>query len=328
MAYVPGRGLVCQLPPFVNGIHCWDPATGNVNDKIDGSFPWTAAPQFGLAYRDDDDSFYVGGWDEGIIYHIKGLSHPDKGAVIGQCKPADGRVSGLAWNGAMGVLWAATNSPTDSIYELNPHDCTVLSVLPHPQPGGGQGGGLDIDENGELWMIAQRPNTVYLVESGVPTFNDVSWLAVSPAAGSVPPGGQTSLQVTIDTHGLAAGTYLASIFVNSNSAREARLRIPVSLVVSEYQQGVNAGGGNYTDNLGDTWSADRRHSQGSWGYIQSGKAKTTSHDIDGTSTPSCISRSGSIPTPTASTRSPTASTRSTSASPSWRIGPPAGASST
>jgi subtilisin family serine protease len=287
MAYDAKRGRVCQLGvgmgPDQNGIHCWDPATGQVTDTVTGT--WAGTSQRGLAYREDDDSFYVGGWNEGIVYHVKGLSHPDKGAVIGQCKPSDGGISGLAWNGAAGVLWASTNSPTDSIYELNAEDCTVLAVLPHPTPGGFQGGGLEMDENGDLWTIAQNPNKVFLVESGVPAFNDVSWLSVAPTRGTVAPGGSTQLTVTVDTKGLAVGTYLASIFVVSNSAREGRLRIPVSLVVTDYQQGVNAGGSNYKDKAGDTWSADKKHSQGSWGYIQTSSTKSTSHSIKGTSDP-------------------------------------------
>jgi subtilisin family serine protease len=286
MAWDAARGRVCQLAVGAdNGIHCWDPASGTVTDSITGAFAWTATSQRGLAYRDDDDSFYVAGWNEGTVYHVKGLSHPDKGAIIGQCKPADGSISGLAWNGAMGVLWASTNSMTDSIYELNPEDCTVLSVLAHPQPGGFQGGGLDMDENGNLWTISQTPNQVFLIDSGVPAFNDVTWLAVTPTSGMVAPGGQQALEVTVNTTGLAPGTYLASIFVVSNSAREGRLRIPVSVVVTDYQQGVNAGGSSYTDKAGDIWSADRRHSQGSWGYIQSSSTKSTSHGISGTTDP-------------------------------------------
>ncbi len=280
------RGRVCQLAVGAdNGIHCWDPATGTVTDSITGSFPWTATSQRGLAYREDDDSFYVAGWNEGIVYHVKGLSHPDKGAVIGQCTPADGSISGLAWNGAMGVLWVATNSMTDSIYELNPNDCTVLSVVAHPQAGGFQGGGLDMDENGDLWMVGQNPNKVFLVESGVPAFNDVSWLTVTPARGSVAPGAVQALEVTVNTTGLQPGTYLASIFVVSNSAREGRIRVPVSVVVTAYQQAVNAGGRSYTDKAGDAWAADKRHSEGSWGYIDSSTPRSTSHGISGTADP-------------------------------------------
>jgi hypothetical protein len=288
MAVMPEDGRVCQVAVGGDrGIHCWDPASGEVTGSISGVFPWTAATQRGLAYRADDDSFYIGGWNDEIIYHVKGLSHPDRGKVLGQCKPADGAISGLAWNGAMGVLWAATNSPSDSIYELNPEDCTVLSVLAHPAPGGHQGSGLEMDENGDLWMAAQNPNQLFLIESGVPAFNDVAWLGVEPGKGSLAPGEKQTLTVSIDTTGLAAGTYLASIFLVSNSARQGRLRIPVSVLVTDYRQGVNAGGGSYEDRLGDTWSADRQYSQASkpesgWGYLQSSTTRSTSHSITGT----------------------------------------------
>lgn len=136
MAYDPDRNLVCQVNVGGdNGIYCWDPATGTVADQITGSFRWTGISQRGLAYRPDDDTFYIGGWNEGTIYHIKGLSHPDKGAIIGTCSPPDPNISGPAWNSAFGVLWAATNSPTDTIYQLNPETCEVLGALPHPHPG-------------------------------------------------------------------------------------------------------------------------------------------------------------------------------------------------
>lgn len=72
-------------------------------------------------------------WNEGIIYHIKGLSWDKPGAVIEQCMPPNGNVSGLAWNGSAEILWEATNSETDTIYQLDPATCTVLSTLA-PQP--------------------------------------------------------------------------------------------------------------------------------------------------------------------------------------------------
>ena len=105
-----------------NGIYCWDPATGNVTGSITAALPWTATSQRGLAYSEEDDTFYVGGWNEGVIYHVKGLSYSDKGAVISQCAPPDPSISGLAYNGSANVLWAATNSDTDTIYELDPDD--------------------------------------------------------------------------------------------------------------------------------------------------------------------------------------------------------------
>jgi subtilisin family serine protease len=286
MAYDAGRKLMCQVNVGGdNGIYCWDPATGTVGGSITGAFPWSATSQRGLAYRQDDDSFYIGGWNDGTIYHVKGLAAADKGALISSCKPADGLISGLAWNGAAGVLWASTNSQTDTIYELDPTDCTVLSTVAHPATGGFQGCGLELDEGGNLWTAGQNPPKVFLLESGVPLFTDVPWLSVTPQSGTLVPGAKQSLKVTIDTKGLTPGIYLASVFIQTTAGRGGTVRIPVSLVVSGYQQGVNAGGASYKDGSGDTWSTDKAFAAGSWGYVQKSKTDTTGHAISGTTDP-------------------------------------------
>jgi hypothetical protein len=281
LAFVPDRNLLCQVNGGGPGIFCMDPATGVVVDTITGPFQWDAIPQRGLAYRSDDDTFYIGGWNDGTIYHIAGLSATTPGEVISSCRPGDGNISGLAYNSAAGVLWAATNSPTDTIYELNPDDCTVLSTLAHPQPGF-NGAGLEIDEQGNLWMISQNPNRVYLIDSGVPAFSDVPWLSVTPTSGTVAAGTSQSLQVTVDTHGLTPGLYLATLFVQTSAAQQALLRVPVSLLIPDYQQAVNAGGTAYTDSLGDIWPADQKYVVGQWGYVQKSKTVTTTHAISGT----------------------------------------------
>lgn len=282
MAYDDGRGLVCQLAVGGdNGIHCWKPDTGVEADKIVGSFPWTNTSQRGLAYRSDDDSFYVAGWNDGTVYHVKGLSATDKGTVIGSCKPADGNISGLAYNSSVNVLWVATNSSTDTIYEINPDDCTVLSMLPHPAPGYA-GAGLEMDATGDLWMVNQGARTVFLMESGVPAFVDVPWLTPTPSTGTVAAGKSTNISVKVDTTGLAAGLYLANLYLRTNAAKQALVRVPVSLVVPAYQQGVIAGGKAYTDKQGDPWAADQAYSKGTWGYVQKSKTASTSKTIAGT----------------------------------------------
>jgi subtilisin family serine protease len=282
MAYDADRGLMCQVNVGGdNGIYCWDPNTGTVVDSITGSFPWTNVSQRGLAYRPGDDTFYIGGWNEGILYHIKGLSYPDKGAVVGQCNPPDGTISGLAWNPAFNIVWAATNSPSDTIYELNPDNCNVLATLPHPNPWF-NGAGLEMDEAGNLWMISQGARTVYLVESGVPAFVDVPWLLENPSSGTLAPGGSQSIAVTVDTTGLQPGVYNATLFIRSNSARQPTLRVPVSVLVPAYWQGVNAGGKVYTDRAGDTWAADKQYASGSWGYVNRSTTLSTKKAIAGT----------------------------------------------
>jgi subtilisin family serine protease len=250
-----------------NGIYCWNINTGAVVYSITGAFPWTGISQRGLAYRPDDNSFYIGGWNEGVVYHVRGRG-AGQGEVIDSCNPPDGNISGLAWNSAFNILWSATNSPTDTIYQLNPSTCSVLSTLPHPSPGFG-GAGLEMNEEGNLWIIDQSPNNVYLIESGVPAFSDVLWLSEEPSSGTLAPGDPPQvIDVTVDTAGMSPGVYNAILFIQSNSGRQPTLRIPVSLIVPAYRQGVNAGGGAYTDVAeSDPWAADQAYSAGSWGYI-------------------------------------------------------------
>jgi subtilisin family serine protease len=264
-----------------NGIYCWSIATGAVVYSITGAFPWTGISQRGLAYRPDDNSFYIGGWNEGVVYHVRGRG-AGQGEVIGSCNPSDFNISGLAWNPAFNILWMATNSPTDTIYQLNPGTCAVLSTLPHPNPGFG-GAGLEMDEEGNLWMIDQSPNNVYLVESGVPAFSDVPWLSENPSSGTLAVGATQNIDVTVNTAGMAPGVYHAILFLQSNSGREPTIRIPVSLLVPAYRQGVNAGGGSYTDVAeGDPWAADRAYAAGSYGYVERGNDARTNRAIAGT----------------------------------------------
>ena len=263
-----------------NGIYCWDLNTGTVVGSIT-SGPWTGISQRGLAYRPDDNSFYIGGWNEGILYHIQGLGSPNPGAVISQCFTPDPNISGLAWNSASNIVWEATNSPSDTIYELNPDTCNVLSTIPHPTPGFA-GGGLEDDDVGNLWTISQANSTVYLLESGTSEFTDVPWLSEVPSSGTLGAGQTQAIQVTVDTTGLQPGVYNASMFLQSNSGRQPSIRIPVSLIVPAYFQGVNSGGGVYVDLSGDTWAADRAWAAGSYGYVGQSSTLNTNKPIANT----------------------------------------------
>jgi subtilisin family serine protease len=286
MALDTNHGSMCQVNVGGdNGIYCWDPNTGTVTGSITGSFPWTQISQRGLAYDSSDDTFYIGGWNEGILYKVKGLGYPDKGAVVSQCNPPDPNISGLAWNPAFNVVWEATNSPTDTIYQLNPDTCQVISTFAHPNPGF-NGAGLEEDEAGNLWMISQNAHNAYLVDSGVPAFQDVPWISESPDHGTLGVGATQNVTININTAGMAPGVYNATLFVQTNSGRNPSLRVPVKLIVPAYEQGVNAGTGPaYVDKLGDTWAADKAYASGSWGYMQRVNTASTNHAIGGTSDP-------------------------------------------
>jgi subtilisin family serine protease len=132
-------------------------------------------------------------------------------------------------------------------------------------------------------------DTGRILENGVPyafTFpliRDVPWLAENPADGTLPPGGTQKIAVTVDTTGLAPGSYGARVVILSNDPRNPRLQVPLTLYVPAYYQAVNAGDGVYTDLGGDPWAADRRYLTGGFGYTNptSGTAKT-SKPISGT----------------------------------------------
>jgi hypothetical protein len=286
MALDTNHGSMCQVNVGGdNGIYCWDPNSGTVTGSITGSFPWTGISQRGLAYNSNDDTFYIGGWNEGVLYKVKGLGYPDKGAVVGQCNPPDPNISGLAWNPAFDVVWEASNSPSDTIYELNPDTCQVITTLAHPNPGF-NGAGLEEDEAGNLWMISQNAHQAYLVDSGVPAFQDVPWISESPPSGTLPVNGSEDITVTIDTNGLSPGVYNATLFFQTNSGRTPTVPVPVRLIVPAYEQGVNAGNGPaYTDTLGDSWAADQAYSAGGWGYTLRVNTASTNGSIGGTPDP-------------------------------------------
>ena len=158
-----GANEMCQLDVGGdNGIHCWDTNSGATDQAASPvASPGRASPSAASRTGRTTTRFYVGGWNEGILYHVAGFSHATPGAVLGQCNPADPNISGLAWNPAVGQVWMATNSPTDTIYRVDPTTCATVSTLDHPNPFF-NGAGLEMNEDGNLWMIGQTPNTAYL----------------------------------------------------------------------------------------------------------------------------------------------------------------------
>ncbi len=168
----------------VGGDNCTyelDPATGTVVDTIcDPDGIWTAISQRGLAYDAGTDTFYVGGWNDGIVYHIQGPTGGEPGKIIDQFD-FDG-VAGLAF-APDGTLWIGTNSCPDMLYQVdltNPTNPTVIQCFAHPEFTDWWcfvAGGLACDGAGNLWMVSQGTNTVYYVHtSGAPAYpNAFDW---------------------------------------------------------------------------------------------------------------------------------------------------------
>jgi subtilisin family serine protease len=282
MAYDSGRNLLWQVAVGgTNGIYGLDPADGSVEHTITGS-PWSNVSQRGLAYNPAQDVFYIGGWNEGIVYTVAGLSHDTPGTTLHTCNPPDPNISGLAWNGSFGMLWEATNSESDTIYLIDPVTCEASVALQHPSGGGGNGAGIELDVVGNLWTVSQGGGEAFLIESGLPTFSDVPWLTVDPASGSVAPDGSVDLDIHVDSTGLEPGVYRAIVVVQTNDPDLGNVQVPVKLIVPAYQQGVNAGGGSYLNANGDLYGADRAWSAGSFGWLGASSTRSTGSAIAGT----------------------------------------------
>jgi hypothetical protein len=282
LAWDRNHGLLWQVNVGGdNAIYGLDPADGTVRNVITGS-PWTNTSQRGLAYDPATDSFYIGGWNEGIVYHVAGLDSPNPGATLGQCATDDPNISGLAWNGSFGRLWVATNSDSDTIYQIDPSTCATVDAIAHPEGGGFNGAGLDMDTAGNLWTVGQASRTAYLIDSGLPDFSDATWLTVTPTDGSLAPDASTALDVAVDSTGLAPGVYRAIVVIETNDPDHPVTQVPVTLVVPAFQQGINTGGKAYTNANGDVFAADRSYGSGPFGYVGSSSRKSTSHSIAGT----------------------------------------------
>jgi subtilisin family serine protease len=114
---------------------------------------------------------------------------------------------------------------------------------------------------------------------------NMPWLSASPATGTTAPGTSSDVAVSLDSTGLAPGTYEALLCVASNDPVNPLVHVPVTLDVTAplYETLVNAGGDEYTDGNGDTWLADQAYVAGEWGYTRpQAPSQRTGREIAGT----------------------------------------------
>ncbi|MEO3819933.1 S8 family serine peptidase [Plantactinospora sp. B24E8] len=235
MAYVPGRDLMCAPTMSFVGelpIACFDPDTLEVEETVTGS--WAGKLYYGLAYRAADDTFYLSG--DGVIRHLAGLSHPQPGAVLGECTPPVPWMTGLALNEKENVLWGINQDSKESIWAMDPENCRALASVPDPDPRPLTGAGLDLDDQGNLWVLGSgtgRPyaSSVYHVDGSLPAYSDVPWLSVD-GSGEVAAGARQALTVTVDSTGLAPGSYVGTVLVSNNGAKSPATPITVSVTVT------------------------------------------------------------------------------------------------
>jgi hypothetical protein len=175
----------------------------------------------------------------------------------------------------------ATNSEFDDIWLIDPVSCETQGGLPHPDPGF-NGAGLELDAVGNLWTVSQGSGDAYLIESGVPTFSDVPWLDVTPEDGVVEAGDRTPITVSVDSTGMTPGLHRAMVGIVTDDPEAGVALVRVQLLVTKYRRFVNAGGGAESFADGTSYVADRRLTEGGFGWFGPSTTRTTVHPLAGT----------------------------------------------
>ncbi len=159
-AFNPNTGMVWVMDVGSdNCLHEMNPASGFTGNTICG--PWTIS-QRGLAYDPDTNTYFVGGWNEGIIYHINAA-----GALLDSAYVGLG-IAGLAYNPDTQHLFVIENwAPNNIIYVLDASAGYSLvrqfTIAPFSDYSGA---GLAIDSQRNLWAVQQVTNEVYEFTSG------------------------------------------------------------------------------------------------------------------------------------------------------------------
>jgi hypothetical protein len=69
-------------------------------------------------------------------------------------------------------------------------------------------------------------------EAGTCELDDIAWASVDPTAGTTAAGDDSTVEVTFNSAGLAAGTYEGTLCVNSNDPDDPQLTVDLTLVVT------------------------------------------------------------------------------------------------
>ncbi|MEV4808623.1 S8 family serine peptidase [Micromonospora avicenniae] len=283
MALDTKTGDMCQMEDSpASYIHCFDRETGKETRQIKGD--WSTLQLTGLAYNPAEDVFYVGGRANGMIGTVAGTSHDNAGALLSFCAPPLPEVMGLAYNQASDTIWytdLTTDRPT-RLLQVDPDDCSLVNAWWFPGQKATQGGGLETDSTGALWAADQVADDVVLVDVEDDLLTDLPWLSLSSTGGTLAPGESTTVKVSISSKDAKPGVLGANIIVRSDSGRQSKTYVPVTLTTTKYQVGVNAGGASFTDASGFTWSADQAAGHGAWGYAGKGKTISAGSAIKGT----------------------------------------------
>ena len=230
----------------VGGDNClfeMDPVTKLVTGKtICG--PWTTS-QRGLAYDYATDTYYVGGANESVIYHI------DPHGVLLDSVSVPLPIEGLAYNPATGHLFVGGQTLPFDVHVLDTRNGYALVGGIQVTAGGvpvlaGNGVSLEADCSNRLWIYHPFDQIAYAFESGETGWcsNDVSWLTETPSEGTVAANDALPINLHFDASGLQPGLHLSQLLFRQDTPY-AVAPLPVSLTVLFNDVPVDAFAANF-----------------------------------------------------------------------------------
>ncbi len=164
MTYDPVNDSIWQVR--IGADHClreWDRLTLTETGRaLCGT--WGTSSQRAVTYNANNDTFYVGGWNQRRIYEVA-----RSGSVVNVCQ-IDLDISGMAHHAQADVLFVMVNANPNHVHVVDPDACVVESTIAIASPAfsGFSGGGLELDCQGNLLAPNQTDDRLYLVDSGLP----------------------------------------------------------------------------------------------------------------------------------------------------------------
>ncbi|OQY47343.1 MAG: hypothetical protein B6242_05205 [Anaerolineaceae bacterium 4572_78] len=146
-----------------------------------------------IAMEATGNTYFVGGWNEDIIYHFD-----NSGNILEQVNVGLG-ISGLAYNPETQHLFVTVSDDADSSLHILDAADSFAEVDSFTADGFDSGAGLAIGCDGSLWAVDQDLQMVFQIDSGesASLCGGASgvWIAEEPATGVIPADG--SIEVTV-----------------------------------------------------------------------------------------------------------------------------------
>ena len=204
--------------------------------------PAFGTSQRGLAYDPLSDTFYSGSWNDSVIHQFT-----TDGTIIRSINVSLA-VAGLAFNASSGHLFVSVNQGLNDIVILDANTATLeaLDAIDVQFDLDGDGvlsdkiiieAGLDIDCDGNLWLLDQNRQVVVGFSSAETGVCDLTpaWLTSIDDTQTLAIDGTFEQNLSVDAN-LAVGDYRANMIFVDDTPYVSK-SVPVSLTVAEPQNG-------------------------------------------------------------------------------------------